>query len=60
VSLRVAFDLDGTVADLSSEIARLATELFGAPPAPAPDATDSAAAGQQASPSVGPLALSDR
>jgi len=60
VSLRVAFDLDGTVADLSSEIARLATKLFGAPPRAGQDLTDSAAAGHQPSPSIGAVALSDR
>jgi hypothetical protein len=59
VSLRVAFDLDGTVADLSSEITRLAAELFGTPPPPASPPTVAIEAGPPA-PSVGPLALSDR
>lgn len=57
MSLRVAFDLDGTVADLSTEITRIATELFGTPP---PRGPEPAEGGGQASPSIGPLALSDR
>jgi hypothetical protein len=43
MSLRVAFDLDGTVADMHASMVRVATEMFGTPEAsgdPSPDGAD--------------------
>jgi phosphoglycolate phosphatase-like HAD superfamily hydrolase len=60
MALRVAFDLDGTVADLASEIARLAAELFGHRPAATPGSSGPPSTGTTPSPSIGNVDLTDR
>ena len=57
--LRVAFDLDGTVADMHSAMARVASEMFGRGE-PSADASGSSVEGDVELPSLADLSLSSR
>ncbi len=48
MSLRIAFDCDGVIADLDSALAEIATRLFGNPPAPGASSLGPEAAGLEA------------
>lgn len=48
MSLRIAFDCDGVIADLDSPLAEIATRLFGAPPEPKPESSERPHAGADA------------